>query len=168
MKNLIDKIYKKMEHWHECQPRKDKGHIGAYCLWWAYFTVEVLQKEDINAQIQAGTAYWPILTEEQDDGVSPNQFGYLFEYNKNAIFKIIQGHLPEMHVWAAVAKENTIIDVTTKFWPERCMQMISRRWLAPKPPDYLWAKISEIPNGVTYQADVRAIQLAYQILSLTS
>jgi hypothetical protein len=161
---LVRTIRKEMEQWHTSQPEKDKASIGAYCLWWAYHTVKVLKRAGIDAQLQAGTAYWSIVTPAQDDGVSPNQFGYKFESNSTTMLRLVQGVLPEMHVWAAVAKDSTIIDVTTKYWPERCKLLIGQEWLAPKPPDYLWAK-GALPDGAIYQPDVQAIQLAYQILA---
>jgi hypothetical protein len=167
---LVKTIRKEMEQWYAQQPKEDLGPIGGYCLWWAYHTVEVLKRAGLKAQIQAGTAYWPIVTAAQDDGISPNQFGYKFEYNVGAALKIIGGVLPEMHVWAAIAEDGggTIIDVTTKYWPERCLRMIGQVWRASKPPDYLWVTAKSMPPLVTYHADMDAIKLAYQILSLTN
>jgi hypothetical protein len=170
--NLVKIIRNEMQKWYDSQPVfPEKGPIGAYCLWWAYHTVKVLNRAGIRAQIQAGTAYWPILTPAKDDGVSPNQFGYKFEYHE-AIFKVAQGKLPEMHVWAAVAEQSDshngfIIDVTTKYWPERCLKVIGREWLAPKPPDYLWVNSHQMPKFVNYYPELKAIELAYQIIKMT-
>lgn len=164
---MVKAIRKEMQCWYDRQPILDKGPIGGYCLWWAHHTCKVLCRAGLRAQIQAGTAYWPIITEAQDDGVSPNQFGYCFEWNLQASLKILNGLLPEMHVWVAIGAD-TIVDVTTKYWPERCLQMIGKQWQCHKPPDYLWVTAESMPERVTYHPNMRAIELAYQILDLTA
>src|SRR4051812_14542095 len=95
--------------------------IGAYCLWGGDYTCLVLNANGIEAQIQAGSAYWPRLTQDQDDGAPTTfpQFGYEFTPGIKNVLAVANGTLPEMHVWAAVASSGTIIDLTTEYWPEQ-------------------------------------------------
>src|SRR4051812_33982043 len=49
----------------------DGGRPGQACLYWAHYTVQVLTALGVRAIIQAGSASWPRLRPDQDDGVSP-------------------------------------------------------------------------------------------------
>lgn len=118
-----------------------------------------LRSNGINAIPQAGTCYWPRITQEQDDGVSPNVFGYCWEPDSiNTILKIARDELPEIHAWVALPQTNEIIDITTRHLKEQCETLATLKWTAPDPPDYLWEHCLKLPDYVLYKPDTRAIK----------
>lgn len=169
---LIALVRSHMEQWLESQPAEVRGPIGAYCVWWAFHLVSMLKEMDIPAQIQAGTAYWPRLRPEQDDGNSntPTQFGYLFTPSRENMAQVVcSGTMPEMHAWVGIRGANgfpnTVIDPTTFWWPMACLKSTGMDWPGDYPPAYFWS--DRLPRGVTYSPSREAIKLCYQILYLT-
>lgn len=139
------------------------GPIERHCLFWAFFAVEALRGAGLPAQLQAGTAYWPIQDPETDDGVSPNRYGCEFEWSAGRK-RAVQGMLPEMHCWAGVAGEDPhIVDLTPRFFKSRAIAL-GMTFTAPDPPDYLWSTGLDLPPGVVYLADRKAIEVAYAFL----
>ncbi len=160
---LVTQVHDIMGRWYADQPADERGPIGAYCLWWAYFTCLVLRRHGIRAQLQAGSAYWPRITREQDDGVSPDRFGYEYMPGRQAFGDT----LPEIHVWAAVMETQTFIDVTTPFWPEQASITCQMDWPGIRPPDYLWCQSQKFPDRVIYHANMEAIHLCYKFIKDT-
>ena len=116
--------------WYKSKRRKQP--ISYFCHWWAFFTVKYMRAHGLDkAQLQAGSAYWPILTKETDDGVSPTRFGYEFDYD-TAVRHLIAGHgSPELHVWVAIAQQPVeIVDLTAPFFKERAIAS-GMRFAAP-------------------------------------
>jgi len=135
------------------------------CLYWAHYTVEVLMALGIRAIIQAGSASWPRLRPDQDDGVSPTHHSYVWEPDSAATkFRLAAGDLPEMHVWAAIPERGEIIDMTTRYWPDQCLLIQGFDWPGDKPPTFFWGTADEVPDGVIYAADMKAIALALHLL----
>lgn len=161
---LVSEVRREMKAYH-AKNLSDKP-IERFCLFWAFFTLKALHKRGLKtAQIQAGTAYWPIVSEETDDGVSANQFGYQFTWDKLAYSQVINGEQPEMHAWIAIAEPPVeIVDVTAPFFKERAIKE-GFRYDAPDPPDFFWQEGMQFPFGVTYIADVQAIEIAYAMLN---
>ncbi len=123
------------------------------CLYWALITTQVLNQHCGRALIQAGSAFWPRMTEAQDDGVSPLNFGYQWD-----------GTLPrpgvamqECHVWCGLVEVNEIVDVTTRFFPEQCQRVLGIDWPGVQPPDYFWGTEDELPDRVRYHPEMEAI-----------
>lgn len=166
---LVREIRRHMYTWWNAQPAQERVHIGAYCLWWSFFTVYVLKRHNIPAQIQAGSAHWPLLSQEESlanpDSIS--SFGYEFELNNDVLNHLAKGQLPEMHVWAAVAPTREIIDVTTQYWPEQAKKTANLDWPGPKPPPYLWATVDNWPARVYYIPTIQATDIAYQLIKLS-
>jgi hypothetical protein len=162
---IVRQIRRKFMDWWNSQP--EKAPESHYCFWWAVFTVSVLQEYGHQAQLQAGSAFYKRIRPEEDDGEITSDWGYLFEWNEKARSAIIQGGMPEMHVWAAITHENKdgeIVDLTSKFFKERCEQD-GYRWTNVDPPDYLWASTHNWPHNLAYyQPDMQAIALAYGML----
>lgn len=152
------------------EPWWDDGWEAGGCLYWALFTARHLRSVGIPAQIQAGTCYWPRLRPDQDDGHPDTctQFGYQFEPGRYSAPVLIMeaGKLPEMHVWAAVAPA-TIIDVTTRYWPEQCQRLTGMDWPGDVPPDFLWlddCRKTPPPPGVVYEPHMLAIEMAHAFI----
>ena len=143
----------------------DGGRPGQACLYWACYTVQVLKALGVRAIIQAGSASWPRLRPDQDDGVSPTHHSYVWEPD-SAVTKarLAAGAMPELHVWAAIPDRGEIIDMTTRYWPHQCWLSQQRDWPGDKPPTYFWGTANELPEGVLYAPDITAIALAQHLL----
>ena len=48
--------------------------------------------------------------------------------------------------------------MTTRYGPQQCLLIQQCDWPGEKPPTYFWGTGDELPEGVLYQPDVRAIQ----------
>jgi len=136
------------------------------CLYWAQATTEVITvKTGQRCIIQAGTLNWPIVTVEQDDGVSPTHLS--FEWNPDHIaskFARDCGKMPEMHVWAAIPDTGEIIDMTTRFLPQ-IANTFKLVWRGPQPPEYFWGTSEELPDDrIRYAANMPAIRLALAMI----
>jgi hypothetical protein len=165
-----DKIYREVHDEVYAEMSKLKGTIGEFnigggCLYFAGYLIRRLHKEGIQAMLQAGTMSWPRLLPEEDDGVINTHFGYVWEpHTLRTVTRMAQGLLPEMHSWVATRHDMNIIDMSTKYLPGQCWTLNQMVWTAPNPPDYLWANASEIPAGVMYAPDEKAIMFAYKCL----
>ena len=143
----------------------DGGRPGQACLYWAHYTVEVLKALGVLAVFQAGSASWPRLRPDQDDGVSPTHHSYVWEPDSVVTkARIVAGAMPELHVWAAIPEHGEIIDMTTRYWAEQCRLIQKLDWPGDKPPTYFWGTADEMPAGVMYAPDMTAIALALHLL----
>lgn len=129
------------------------------CLYSGYFAVRELRKRGLNAQIQAGSAQWPLITPEMDDGVRPTHFGYVWGEVPVDPFKIAQGLLPEMHVWAAIAETGLVVDMAAGWFPAQAKAIQNFDWPGPKPPKFVWATAEQMPDWAVYQPAEDAIRL---------
>lgn len=137
------------------------------CVYHATATVFTLQKHGVRAVFQAGTAMWPRIKPEEDDGVSSTHFSYVWEPDSATTALRLQNNLlPEMHAWAAIPDTQEIVDVTTKYLPRQCEERACLAWTAPQPPDFLWASADEWPDNVVYRPCILAIQCALNLLKL--
>lgn len=144
-----------------------RGPIGLYCLYWASASVVVLDELGIDAQIQAGTSYWPRLRRDQDDGkpTTPNVFGYEYTPGRESILTAAAGRMPEMHCWAA-SMDGILYDFTTRFWVENAAR-VGFTWPGDPPPPYLWEHYNNLPEFVIYRPDLEAIKIAYHMIRET-
>jgi hypothetical protein len=134
---------------------------SALCLHWAVATRDAIQKRGTRAIIQAGTMMWPRLRHEDDDGVVNTHFSYVWEPDSEITKqRIAARQLPEMHVWCAIPNPPQIIDLTTRFFRQRCERVTGMNWTAPEPPQYLWVTPDTLPQNVVYRPEVSAIRLA--------
>ena len=136
------------------------------CLYEACCLQVVLGRAGLGTMIQAGTAQWPLLREEDDDGVAPNAFAYEWQGLGDRLTRdrVAAGLLPELHCWLAHRDPSTIIDTTTGTWPARA-GLAGLDWTAAAPPDFLWGETEALfaearYGGVTYAADLDACEVA--------
>ncbi|MCI0640721.1 MAG: hypothetical protein L0Y72_24350 [Gemmataceae bacterium] len=142
----------------------DGGRPAQACLYWAHYTVEVLTALGVSAIIQAGSASWPRLRPDQDDGTSPTHHSYVWEPDSEVTkARLAAGDLPEIHVWAAIPERGELIDMTTRYWPEQCRLIQGLDWPGEKPPTYFWGTADEVPERVLYKPDMKAIALALHL-----
>lgn len=113
--------------------------------------------------IQAGTMSWPFVTHEQDDGVSPTHFTYLFEPDAiGNVINLLTGALPEMHCWLALYQPRkgwSLIDLCSRYHKTQFKRLMpGSEWKAPDPPDYVWGGNESLPDATLYQPDELAIR----------
>ena len=128
------------------------------CLVMALAIIGAGQRVSRRFVLQAGSAYWRRMREEDDDGVSPFQFGYEWEPDSTVTrARLKMNALPEIHVWAGDPVYQTCIDLTAGDFPAQCEKFLRADWTAEKPPEGLWGRP---PDNAIYQADLGAIQVA--------
>lgn len=139
-----------------------RGPIEYYCMFWAYFTVRAMREHGLpTAQIQAGSAFWPTHV---GLSVDPDKnYGYEWIWDHHTMMRIAEGEFPEMHVWAAVANPPLIVDLTSGFFKPRALKE-GHAWPGIDPPDYLWSGLP-LPDGVSYEPDPQAIEVAHAYLA---
>ncbi len=131
------------------------------CLYWAAFGVTEIRSWGRPAIIQAGTASWPRIRPEEDDGVMATHFSYVWTPGSRPDHAA--GKLPEMHVWIALPDTLEVVDFTTSLWPDQCRKVTGMEWTAPDPPPWIWTK--RLPPGVVYTPDHDAIALARTLIA---
>jgi hypothetical protein len=131
------------------------------CLVWTFSVLAVLEANKIRAVLQAETCMWPRIRPEQDDGVCSTHFGYQWSPNTyESRIAVMTGHMPEIHIWAAIPKTQTIIDFSTREFPKACKKIIKADWPGDLPPKYLWCAVKDLPKNVLYKPEIGAIQYA--------
>jgi len=131
------------------------------CLYYAVATIQAIKAAGLRAILQAGTAMWPMIRPEQDDGVRMTHFSYVWSPDEpKSREAVANGKMPEMHVWAAIPALHEIVDFSTGFWPGQALVLGGFDWPGDRPPEYLWCKAKELPSGVIYQPNTTATMLA--------
>lgn len=140
----------KYDTYLEVDRRVNAGEIpkqGA-CLFWTMHGIEVLRERGIRAILQAGSAFWPRIRADQDDGRCNTHFGYKWSPAEPAsMAAIAEGRLPEMHVWIGIPISGEIVDFTTKFWPDQAMELTGETWPGTPPPDIFWDTPNMLPGA---------------------
>lgn len=116
--------------------------------------------------LQGGSASWPRLRPDQDDGRPETCTHFTYQFEPEAAARsLAAGVLPEMHVWAAVLDPAgpQIVDVTTRYLMYQCRKTAGAPWPGDPPPDYIWAPAADMPPGVSYRPDPAACVLASQL-----
>lgn len=158
----------------------DRTQLIGRCLDFAWHGYRVLKAWPGAPRtiIQAGSAQWPRVPPEMDDGVSPTHFAYHWDPQSEparlarAGVHVASGRLggfpalslPEVHVWLGCPDTGELIDFTTSLWPLACMRTLGLGWPGPLPPEYFWDFGTRRPPGVNYLADRDAISLAVALL----
>ena len=128
------------------------------CLVSALAIIGAGQRQGRRFVLQAGSAFWRRMREEDDDGFSPFQFGYEWEPDsKTTRARIAMNALPEIHVWAGDPIHQDLIDMTAGKFPAQCQKLLNESWKAELPPDVLWGRP---PENAIYRADMGATQVA--------
>ena len=123
------------------------------CVYQAVAVIFAAHRYGVHLLPQAGTAAWPRIELDQDDGISSTHLAYEWQgmEDPRTRHRIDDGLLPEIHVWAADPVAREIVDLTTRHLPEQCRVVAGMAWEAPPPPDYLWAGAAELPPGWCYE-----------------
>jgi hypothetical protein len=151
------------------------GSSAGLCLHYARFGLEEVAALPGKPRVcvQAGSAFWPRVPVEQDDGITSLNFGYQFDARHPltllALAGVLLGRgsgaaLPEMHVWLGLPDSQELIDFTAGQWPVQCQALLGEPWLTPTPPDFLWCPASELPERVYYRPQREATLLAGRLI----
>lgn len=132
---------------------------GGACLYLAWASCEAARQHGHKLLMLAGSAFWPRLTPETDDG-GPQVFGFQWEDGR----LVDPFVMPEIHVWAGDPFAGEIVDLTVGSWPRRCRELIGHDWRAPKPPPFFWGRPSELPLWASYNSTKEAGQVALAML----
>ncbi len=145
----------------------DQAEHGGRCFYWSLTLMGLLLQKGYRALIQAGSLSWPIVPAGQDDGHSPTHFSYEWSpWREESQAALRLGLLPEIHVWVGLPDQNELLDFTTKFLPEQAAKE-GLAWHTPPPPDFLWCRPDELPEGVIYKPDLDAIGFVLHRISKT-
>ena len=134
------------------------------CLYYTHHVASILHEHGLSPLIQAGSLQWPRIMPDEDDGVSATHFAYMWSPRSiSSLAAMCTGALPEMHVWAALANTQELIDFSTRHIKAHAATF-GFSWSAPNPPSYLWATFDHIPDRVVYTPNRDATLLACRIL----
>jgi hypothetical protein len=120
--------------------------------------------------LQAGSLQWKFTRDDLDDGVSSNNFAYMWEPDSTQTAERIAANvLPELHVWCGDVARQEIIDLSTGDLPRESKRILgpATRWTTELPPDYLWCSVSKIPTDARYIPDAEATKLAAKLMLAT-
>jgi hypothetical protein len=106
------------------------GGIRSVCLYWAKAVVLGFETQGERAVIQAGTCFWPRLSDINADGAL---FGRVWEGLEAAIDHVDRRVMPTMHVWTALPEYDLIVDLSAQYLPRQCREH-GLAWSAPEPP----------------------------------
>lgn len=120
------------------------------CFYLSMAIIEASKRlEGIDLQLQAGTFHWKRVPDHLDDGVVNTHFGYVWETESTDAawdYVLANGFLPEVHVWTADIRRQQIVDLSTGALPEACGWTTEEPWLTPRPPDFVWDHVKELPK----------------------
>jgi len=140
------------------------GMTGS-CLFWAAATIKAIRRHGAYAELQAGTCFWPRLKPDQPGEM--RAYGYQWSLNSATLRWLSMGKLPEMHIWTLIPDTLEIVDMTSGFFPARCMETLNLDWPGDKPPEYFWQKAEyslDWPEGLQYVADPNATEIATRFI----
>lgn len=120
--------------------------------------------------VQAGSASWPRIKPEDDDGAMNTHLSYVWEqetaFHANLLLQRTKA-LPEIHCWNAIVTpghDPILLDFTIKYLPRICESLIGEKWTAATPPDFYWGTADELPPNVNYTPNQEAVKFVYGLL----
>lgn len=136
----------------------NNGDAGGLCLHLAIALGRELARHGIRAVLQAGSAQWRCM--DEDDGVSPTHFAYMWELSAQTKQRVAENKLPELHCWIGIPSTQEIVDISTRHLVEEAERRAGIKWTAPLPPDYIWAGAKNFPQDCHYMVDMTATAIA--------
>lgn len=131
------------------------------CLYLAYFGALELAGIGFRPLLQAGSAGWPRVRPEGDDGAVMTHFSYVWapEEEKSRRARA-SGLMPEMHVWIGLPDTEEIVDFSTGLFPVQAKKLMGYDWPEDLlPPDYFWGG-PEALGRAYYSPNMSAIRCA--------
>jgi hypothetical protein len=133
----------------------------ATCLYLAYYGAFALAERGLRPLLQAGSAGWPRVRPEDDDGKRPTYFSYMWTPGELPSQRAIGlGHMPEMHVWLGLPDSGEIVDFSTGLFPAQARAIMEYDWPQELlPPAYYWGGREGLGRAC-YAPDMDAIGYA--------
>lgn len=143
------------------------------CLYAALGVMAAAHVHGRRLVLQAGTAEWPRLRPDQDDGRAdtPTHFGYVWDPDAPLTRAWVAGIrpmtddaqavvLPEVHCWAGDPERQELVDPTSGRFPEQCRRLVGLDWPGDRPLRRTWLPVAEVHRlGAVYVPDERATRL---------
>lgn len=135
-----------------------------YCAVWAMAAAVACFGEGVQADVVGGTSNWQC---NRDPAPSPTHVGHFWQDESVDDIQrkyLSKGILPEMHLWAYAREYNLIIDPSTRSIKPLAASC-GVRWddSEPEPPQTLFCKTDELPEGWFYVPHSNASSLAQEI-----
>jgi hypothetical protein len=146
------------------------GKVEQSCFYHAVFTHAYLKGLNLGrVLISAGSFSYPRIDLDKDDGISATHFSYTFEPTSQHTVECLKNNsMPEMHMWVTLPDQGEIVDLTTRYVKHQCLKAANLKWLASsEPPDFIWCKEKELPEGVVYEPHPHAVALVKRFFELT-
>lgn len=137
--------------------------VEGACIVYAAAVIRRARQDGISLVLQAGSAFWPRVRPEQDDGVSSTHFGYQWD-PPNVLGHLMAGNLPELHAWAGDPRTQEIVDLTAGKFPEQCLKLTGMDWPGDRPPSSFWGRGRDLPGGASYEPNLEATTVAAHFL----
>lgn len=135
-------------------------HPAKACFYLSMAVIEAAKRlDEVDLVLQAGTFHWTRVPLSMDDGVVNTHFGYVWEQPSTDAawdYVMVNGWLPEVHVWAADPRKQHVVDLSTGLLPEACLATTGAPWLMPKPPEFVWEHVKELPKDGIWEPDQTA------------
>lgn len=134
------------------------------CIYWACAVGTALVQEGIRGVIQAGSASWPFIDMQDDDGVSATNYSYVWGMTNDLSFEQHGSKflMPELHAWVGIPETQEIIDPTTRFL-KRNVKASGFEWKRKQdPPQYFWS--NKLPEHTIYEACPFATRYVLQLM----
>ncbi len=141
--------------------RTGVGAEDRTCVVWALAGSIALSRHGVRTILfQGGSAFWPVVRPEHDDGVTPNRFGYQWSLTE-AMPHLMAGDLPEVHAWLAfddLDGERWVLDLAAGgFAREGARELKLKPEAVAAVPEAFWHRVAEpLPAEVEYRADANA------------
>lgn len=124
------------------------------CIYWACAVGVALLENKIRGVVQAGSASWPFIEMENDDGISATNYSYVWDKNAGTcvvnVMTILHTVLmPELHAWVGIPETQEVIDPTTRFLKNN-VKAAGFEWKRKQdPPQYFWDH--KLPANTIYE-----------------
>lgn len=131
------------------------------CFYWAHAGWKVMTDHGFDVLFQAGSLSWPMVPREEWITNPITHFSYVWSPETPQSQTMLKaGKLPEIHVWLALPQRMELVDFSTGTLPTHAQANHElARWTGPKPPDFLWCRFADIPEGVFYDVNRDATKL---------
>lgn len=135
------------------------------CLYLAYYGALEIALRGLRPLLQAGSAGWPRVRTEEDNGAGPTHFSYVWSpAEEPSRMALAVGLMPEMHVWIGLPDSGEIVDFSTGLFPVQAKKLMGYDWpLELLPPSYFWGGPAALGRAY-YNPDMAAIRCALRYI----
>jgi hypothetical protein len=111
----------------------------AACFYWTYFGMQELRALKKRVILRAGSCNWRFRTNAAAGDDGPTHYAYQWGITPFSIASVLQGNLPEMHIWFAVMDAMPqLVDLATGTLITAAAQKGFVWDEAYRPPEFLW------------------------------